>query len=202
MGYLAIFLIHLAFLEVPTCRPTQTWSPPIIPPSNLKQIHIVHGQSTICPKKRYRKGLHRHFRRMLLLYLFVGACYGHFPTRTPRVDPLPRNRRTGESTWCSVTCGWATNDAWIGPFMVDLPSNNGDFPWFSIVIVGKSTINDHLWIYNCTLVGGLEHGWILTFHILGILIATDRLSMFLILDPPFPGSSRYGIDWNWGFPTF
>ena len=24
------------------------------------------------------------------------------------------------------------------------------------------------------LVGGLEHGWILTFHILGILIATDE----------------------------
>ena len=28
------------------------------------------------------------------------------------------------------------------------------------------------------LVGGLEHGWILTFHILGILIATDYIIFF------------------------
>jgi len=51
-------------------------------------------------------------------------------------------------------------------------------------------------VINDKLTGWWFGTWLtfMTFHILGILIETDRLSMFLILDPPFPGSSRYGID--------
>ena len=138
MGYLAIFLIHLAFLEVPTCRPTQTWSP-VIPPSNLKQIHIVHGQSTICPTKDIEKAFIAILVGCYCSIFLLGLLWNFSHTNSP--------------------CGSAPAES---------PQD------LRVHLVVASPADGPPMMPGLLLVGGLEHVWILTFHILGILIATDE----------------------------
>jgi len=58
---------------------------------------------------------------------------------------------------------------------VGLPQRleNVGFQWEN---VGK--LGEEPWINDGKLAGGLEHGWIMTFHILGIVTPTDGLIFF------------------------